>query len=132
MKSTIRVGNRAVSEFTVTENMRPSFRGKVIHPVCSTWDLAHQFEIAARMTLEPHLERDEQGIGTHLSIDHVKPILIGKFVSIEASIIELDGSTVICDLVALVDGVICATGKQIQRVLSADKIDQIIKLGADD
>ena len=100
--------------------------------MCSTWDLAHQFEIAARLTLEPHLEMNEQGIGTHLSINHLKPLQVGRTVLVKATIVDLDTSTVVCELVALIDGEICAEGKQIQRVLPANKIKQIIQLGSED
>lgn len=132
MKPTIKIGNEITLEFTVTDGMKPTFHNKVIHPVCSTWDLAHQFEIAARLTLEPHLEMNEQGIGTHLSINHLKPLQVGRTVLVKATIVDLDTSTVVCELVALIDGEICAEGKQIQRVLPANKIKQIIQLGSED
>ena len=61
MKATMQVGNTAFNAFTVTQQMQPCFQSTVIHPICSTWDMAHQFEIAARKTLEPHLEDGEQG-----------------------------------------------------------------------
>ena len=61
MKPTLQISNSAQLRFTVTPQMQPQFGEKAIHPVCSTWDMAHQFEIVARQTLEPHLEDGEEG-----------------------------------------------------------------------
>ena len=125
MKPTIQVGNTSSISFTVTEQMQARFDGHVIHPVCSTWDMAHQFENAARRTLESHLEDEEQGIGSFLSLDHVKPAPIGSTVEVEATITELDRTTVVCEIVATIRGEICATGKQVQRVLPSSSISRL-------
>ena len=126
MKSTIQVGNTANIAFTVTEQMQAKFDDNVIHPVCSTWDMTHQFEIAARKTLEEHLEDTEQGIGSFFSLEHVKPAPIGSEVEVVATISELDATTVVCEITATIRGTICATGKQIQRVLPASTISRLI------
>jgi predicted thioesterase len=126
MKPTIQVGTTASLSFCVTSEMQPNFGGKTIHPVCSTWDMAHQFELAARQTLEPHLNEDEQGIGTFLSIDHCAPASLGKTVFVEAIITELDESTVVCAISAKIDSLVCATGKQVQRVLPTSILTSLI------
>ena len=88
--------------------------------------MAHQFENAARRTLESHLEDEDQGIGSFLSLDHVKPAPIGSTVEVEATITELDRTTVVCEIVATIRGEICATGKQVQRVLPSSTISRLI------
>ncbi len=93
MKPTIQIGQSIQISFSVTPEMQPNFEGKTIHQVCSTWDMAHQFELAARQTLEPHLNEDEEGIGSFLSIDHCAPAPVGKTVSVEAMITELNCRT---------------------------------------
>ena len=92
--------------------------------------MAHQFEIAARKTLEPHLSDGEQGIGSYLSIDHCSPALVGKTVSVQATITELDDTSVICELTASIGSVVCATGKQVQRILPCSVIHSLIKKAA--
>ena len=62
MKPSMQIGNTATVEFVVSEKMQPRFDGIIVHPVCSTWDLAHQFEITSRKALVPHLEEGEEGI----------------------------------------------------------------------
>ena len=127
MKSSIQIGNVERMTFTVLDSMSPVFNGNVIHEVCSTWDLSHQFELAARLTLEPHLEESEQGIGSHISINHLKPATVCKQVDVIATIIELDETTVVCELIARINEQVIATGKQIQRVLPKEKIAKIIE-----
>ena len=131
MKSTIAIGNTSVLEFEVTQSMAPSFHGEQVHPVCSTWDMAHQFEIAARYALEPHLEPDEQGIGAELSVKHLKPAPIGKTVTVCATITSLDSTTVACEIKAKVGDSLIATGSQVQRVLPSDKIKDLIQNAKD-
>ncbi len=126
MKTTIQVGNIASISFSVTDRMQAKFDDRVIHPVCSTWDMAHQFEIASRKALEEHLEDNEQGIGSFLSIDHVRPAPVGAEVKVVATITELDETTVVCDITATVHGTICAKGKQVQRVLPSSTITRLI------
>ena len=130
MKPTIQVGNSASFTFCVTPEMQPTFGGETVHPVCSTWDMAHQFELAARQTLEPHLDEDEQGIGSFISIDHCAPAPVGKTVFVEAIISEIDESSVVCTLSAKIDSLVCATGKQVQRVLPCSIIDSLIEKAA--
>jgi predicted thioesterase len=126
MKTTIQVGNTANISFSVTENMQAMFNGRIIHPVCSTWDMAHQFEIAARKTLEEHLEDEEQGIGSFLSINHVKPAPLEAVVEIQATITDLDKTSVVCEITATVQGEVCAMGNQVQRVLPSSTITRLI------
>ena len=126
MKTTIQVGNIASISFSVTEQMQAMFDDRVIHPVCSTWDMAHQFEIAARKALEEHLEDNEQGIGSFLSIDHVRSAPVGAEVEVVATITELDETIVVCEIAATVNGTECATGKQVQRVLPSSTITRLI------
>lgn len=126
MFSSMHIGNTATVEFLVSKKMQPQFDGIIIHPVCSTWDLAHQFEIAARKALVPHLEESEEGIGSHLEIDHIAPAALGSTVKVTATISELDESTVVCTLEAISKNTVVATGKQIQRVYPAEIIRQII------
>ncbi|MCH2146894.1 MAG: hypothetical protein MK073_03655 [Phycisphaerales bacterium] len=131
MKSTIAIGNTSINEFEVTQSMAPTFHGQQVHPVCSTWDLAHQFELAARYALEPHLEAHEQGIGAELCIKHLKPAPIGKTVVVCATISSLDSTTVVCDIEAKVGDSLIATGSQVQRVLPSDKIRDLIQNAED-
>ena len=122
----MQLGNTATVTFMVTDAMQPRFDGKIVHQVCSTWDLAHQFEIAARKALVPHLEDGEEGIGAHLSIDHFAPAPLGKDVVVTAIVSKIDKTTVVCTVESKCGETIVATGEQKQRVFPIEIVERII------
>jgi predicted thioesterase len=131
MKTTMQIGNTATVTFTITQEMQPRFDGNIVHPICSTWDLAHQFEIAARKALVPHLEDGEEGIGSHLLIDHCAPAPLGGEVVVTATVTSIDETTVVCAIEGKCGESIVATGEQIQRVFPVEVVKQIIANASD-
>ncbi len=126
MKPGLQRGNKATVEVVVTEDMCPAFDGVVVHRVYSTWSLAHHMEIAARKVLAPHLEDDEEGIGTHLSIDHLSPTPVGKSVRVIAVATEVTKDKLVCEVEAFDGDRMIARGKQVQRVLSKTKLESLV------
>ncbi len=127
MKPGLVVGNRAEVCIDVTEDMCPAFDGVVVHRVYSTWSMAHHMELAARKALMPYLEDHEEGLGTHLSIDHLSPTPVGKKVRIEAVVSQVDARGVVCDVRAYEGARLVGRGKQVQRVLPKKKILSLIE-----
>lgn len=116
--------------FEVTDEMCPAFEGVVVHRCCSTWTVAHQFELAARMVLVEFLEDHEEGIGSHISIDHKAPCPVGRTVRVRAELIEVRGThhpRVLCGVTAHDGDRLLATGKQIQVVMKKDYLTQYIE-----
>ena len=136
MKSALQVGNTAEVVVTVTEDMCPAFDDVVVHRVYSTWSLAHHMELAARKVLSPHLEPHEEGIGSKLSIDHLAPTPLGHQVRVVARAVELDATTLVCDLEAFhlrpahADERLVARGTQVQRILPRSKLLSLIERAA--
>jgi predicted thioesterase len=127
MKDSLKLGNTAEVSITVTEDMCPAFDGVVVHRVYSTWSMAHHMELAARRVLAPHLEDHEEGIGSHLSIDHVSPAPLGHTVRVTARAIELGPTTVVCECIAYDGARIVGKGQQVQRILPKAKLNQLIE-----
>jgi predicted thioesterase len=131
MKASLQRGNRAEVLATVTEAMCPAFDGVVVHQVYSTWSLAHHMELAARLVLAPHLEAHEEGIGAELHIDHLAPTPVGHRVRVEAVAVDLDESTLVCEVTAHdLSGQrprLVARGRQVQRILPRKKLEAIIE-----
>ena len=98
MRSGLKVGNTAEVRARVTEDMCPAFEGVVVHHVYSTWSMAHHMELAARKVLAPYLEEHEEGIGSHLSIDHLanlpRPYVPRSFSSISKILDDINRSRV--------------------------------------
>ncbi|MCA9290408.1 MAG: hypothetical protein KDA25_04720 [Phycisphaerales bacterium] len=132
MKPSLQLGARAEVVVEVTEDMCPAFDGVIVHRVYSTWSMAHHMELAARLVLAPHLEAHEEGIGSHLSIDHVGPTPLGHRVRVEAEAVELGRTTLVCDVTAYHvrpggDERVVGRGRQVQRVLPKTKLAALIE-----
>jgi predicted thioesterase len=135
MKPSLQIGSTAQITITVTEDMCPAFDGVVVHRVYSTWSMAHHMELAARKVLKDHLEDDEEGIGSHLSIDHLAPVPVGRRVRVTAEAVEIDPTTLVCDMIVYHirpgrDEKVVGTGKQVQRILPKRKLEALIARAA--
>ena len=126
MKPSLKVGNTAEVTAQVTEAMCPAFGGEVVHHVYSTWSMAYHMELAARMVLAPHLEEHEEGIGSHLSIEHLAPTPVGHTVRVVAEATEVDDTTLVCDVTAYDGERLVGQGRQVQRVLPKSKLKALI------
>jgi len=132
MKDGLAIGNTAEVRVTVTEDTCPAFDDVIVHRVYSTWSMAHHVELAARKVLAPHLEDHEEGIGAHLSIDHVAPTPLGHEVRIVAEAVELDDTTLVCDATAYhvkPEGgeTIVGRARQVQRILPKKTLKSLIE-----
>jgi predicted thioesterase len=130
MKPSLALGITADVTITVSEDMCPAFDGIVVHHVYSTWSMAHHMELAARKVLAPHLDEHEEGIGSHLSIDHIAPTPVGETVRVAAEAVELGRSTLVCRITAYhvrPDGErVVGRGTQTQRILPKRKLEALI------
>jgi fluoroacetyl-CoA thioesterase len=127
MKPSLKVGSTAEVSIRVTEDMCPAFDDVIVHRVYSTWSMAHHMEIASRKVLAPYLEEHEEGIGSHLSIDHLAPSPLGHVVRIVATAVELGPTTLVCDCIAYDGERIIGKGRQIQRILPKTKLKSLIQ-----
>jgi predicted thioesterase len=114
-------------EATVTEDMCPVFDGMVVHRVYSTWSLVHHMEIAARKVLAEFLEEHEEGIGAHVSVDHLAPCPVGRTVRVRAELVEVSDRRVVCEVTAHDEDRLLARGKQVQVVMNKKTLDALIE-----
>lgn len=114
----------------VTPDMCPAFDGVVVHKVYSTWSVAHHFEIAARKVLVDFLEAHEEGVGAHVSVDHLAPCTVGSQVKVEAELVEVIKGhhiKVICECRAFCGERLLARGKQVQVVMDKDHLKRYLE-----
>lgn len=104
----------------VTQDMCPAFGGVIVHRCYSTWSLVHHAEIAARKVLVDYLDPDEEGIGAHISVEHLAPCLLGATVRVRAELEEVSGRRVVCKIQAFEGTRLLATGRQVQVVLKKE------------
>ncbi len=127
MKPGLKPGVRAEVRAQVTEDMTPIFDGVRVHAVYSTWSMVHHMELAARMVLAPYLEEHEEGLGTHVSVDHVAPARVGRTIRIVAECTDVTQKSVTCHVTAYDGERLLGRGTQVQTVLSKKMIENLIQ-----
>jgi len=114
----------------VTEGMCPAFDGVVVHRVYSTWSLVHHMEIAARKVLVDFLEEHEEGIGSHVSADHLAPCPVGRTVRVRAELTEVTldrHHRVVCEVTAHDGNRLLAKGRQVQIVMNKEHLRRYLE-----
>ncbi len=127
MKSGFEPGIVREITVTVTEDMCPTFDGVIVHRCYSTWSAAHHMEIAARKVLVDFLEDHEEGIGSHISIDHLAPCRVGKTVRVRAELAEVSDRRIVCNVSAYDGDRLLASGRQVQVVMEKEALESIIE-----
>lgn len=125
MKTVFKEGDRKTLSFTVGPKDLAAFNERPVHPVCSTYTLAREIEWATRQYVLDMKEEHEDGIGTHLSIDHISPAFEGERIDIRSWIKEINGNELICGYEAKVSDRLIARGDTGQKILTKAKIEEI-------
>jgi len=127
MRVIFKPGDQKKYERTVEEQDQAIFHGEVLHAVCSTFALARDMEWSSRLFFIEMKEEDEEGVGTHLSIDHFSPAFVGEKLSIVATVSAIDGNELICDIEVKVGDRVVARGKTGQRMLKKERLKKLFE-----
>ncbi len=111
--------------YRVQPNDVAAFNGEVVHPVCSTFVLAREIEWTTRQFVLDLVDDDEEGIGTHVSIDHKSPAFVGEDIIFTARIETFGNGELTCSYEAHVGDRLIAVGKTGQKILKKEKIKKI-------
>ncbi len=125
MKNIFVIGDSKVYKTVVKQEDLAVFHGEVLHAVCSTFSLARHMEWSSRLFFIEMKEADEEGVGTHLTIDHYSPAFVGDELEIMATVSALTGNELICDVVVKVGDRLIAKGKTGQRMLKRDRLNKL-------
>lgn len=112
--------------YTVQPQDVAAFLGNVVHPVCSTFVLAREIEWTTRLFVLEMKEDDEEGIGTHVSIDHKSPAFVGEEIIFTAWIESLQDHELICSYKAMVHNRLIASGQTGQKILKKETLKKIL------
>jgi predicted thioesterase len=125
MKDVVKVGDEKNYRRKVVQEDVAAFHGEVVHAVCSTFALARDIEWTTRQFVLDLRDDDEEGIGTHVSIDHKGPAFVGEEIVFTARVDQLNNNELICSFEAKVENRLIATGKTGQKILKREKIRSI-------
>jgi predicted thioesterase len=127
VKQGLTPGIQRETSYEVTEAMCPIFEGRLVHRVCATWTIVHYMELAGRLILIDYLGPDEEGVGSHVTCDHLGPAPVGRTVRVEATARDVSERELVCDVVATVDSHVVAMGRTVQKVFPRDVLKRILK-----
>jgi predicted thioesterase len=110
---------------TVNEADLASFAAGNVHPVYATFSVARDAEWCCRLFVLEMKEEDEEGIGTFIEVEHCSPALLGNTVVFTATLINQEKNNVICSFEAKVGERLIAKGKQGQKILKRERLEQL-------
>lgn len=125
MKDLVKVGDSVQTTFVVTANDTATFNGEEVHNVCSTFVISREAEWCSRQFAIKMKEEEEEGVGTHITVNHDNPAFIGDTISFEAVVESIKGHEIFCSYTAYVSDRLVAHGTTGQKILSKEKIAQI-------
>lgn len=128
MLSLFKPGDTKHFSRTVRQEDCASFDSGYVHPVYATFALARDAEWCCRLFVLDMKETSEEGIGTRLTVDHLSPALIGSRVDFTAVITQIQHHEITCSYEAVCNGRIVATGVQVQKILSKEKLEKLFAL----
>lgn len=125
MKQIFKPGD--IKQFTkvVHEADQAIFHGELLHPVCSTFSLARDFEWSSRLFFIEMKEDDEEGVGTFLTIDHKSPAFVGEAITFTATVESIEKNELICSITATVGSRVIGIGKTGQKMLKKEKLKKV-------
>lgn len=127
MKPGMEVGKKATITATVTPDMFAQFEGKLVHPAYSTVSMVYHMEWAARQIILPYLEDHEEGIGGGVAAKHMAPTPEGAELKVTATLREVKGKAVICDVIVYNGKAVAGEGEVTQYILPKAAIAQKIE-----
>ncbi len=125
MKNIFAPGDAKVYRRKVTTADQAIFHGELLHPVCSTFALARDFEWSSRLFFLEMKEADEEGVGTFLHIDHRGPAFVGEEIVFTATVEDSTGREFVCSIEARVNDRLIASGRTGQKMLTKTKLATI-------
>src|SRR3954468_22610228 len=126
MKQIFSAGSEKTFTKVVTPEDVAAFESGTVHHVYATFAIARDAEWTGRLFVLDMKDEDEEGIGTHVQVDHHAPALVGETVVYEAVIDELHKNIIGCTFAAYVGRRLIASGRTGQKILKKDKLNSIM------
>jgi fluoroacetyl-CoA thioesterase len=127
MKKIFQPGDQKVHRFKVAASDLATFKGKILHPVCSTYKLGQEMEWSSRLFMLDIIGDEEEGLGTMLHIDHLGPAYEEEEVTVTATWSSFEQNVLKCDIEVRVGDRLIARGATGQKLILKERLKEIIK-----
>lgn len=105
-----------------------SFESGTVHEVYSTFAIARDAEWSGRLFVLEMKEDHEEGIGTFIHVNHISPAFVSQEITFVSTFEEItERKEIITSFKAYCDDRLIAEGKQGQKILPKEKIEQLFK-----
>ncbi len=125
MKALFNPGDQKIYRKVILSEDQAAFHGELLHSVCSTFALARDFEWSSRLFFLEMREKDEEGVGTFLSINHNAPAFVGDELIFTATVESIQANELICKIEVTCNKRLIASGKTGQKMLKKEKLKEI-------
>jgi len=115
MKEDLAVGATRSARYNIDRSRTIDFMGEEAR-VYATPELVRDLEHTCRDLLLEFLEPGQDSVGTHISVDHLAPTLLGMWVEITANVVELDRRKVTFEITAQDNLEQVARGKHVRFI----------------
>ena len=126
MSEALKPGLSATCRIDVDRDRTISFMGEDCR-VYSTPKLLYDIEIACRDLLLAHIGADKDSVGTRVELDHVGATLLGMWVEITVTLVEVNGPAVSFEFSARDSVEEVARGKHNRFIVGVEKTVQRLK-----
>jgi fluoroacetyl-CoA thioesterase len=97
MKTSLTPGTSLKRRIEIDRDRTIDFMGDELR-VYSTPSMVSDMEYTCRDLIMDHAEDDEDSVGTHVSVDHLAPTLLGMWVDVTATVTAVEGSRISFDV----------------------------------
>ena len=97
MKTSLTPGTSLKRRIEIDRDRTIDFMGDELR-VYSTPSMVSDMEYTCRDLIMDHAEDDEDSVGTHVSVDHLAPTLLGMWVDVTATVTAVEGSRINFDV----------------------------------
>ena len=117
-------GATATLDVVVTPDMAAHAIESPPVAVCGTAALCRLVERICREVLEPHLESEEEGVGTALELAYRVPVPVGETMNLTATVAVVGPTKLVCEVLVRHAGQNVARGSFEQQVVSSSTLRQ--------
>jgi len=125
MKNNFKPGDQQSYVYTIKDSDAASFHGETVHKVCSTFSLAREIEWCSRLFVLEMKEENEEGVGTHLQVDHHAPAFLGEQITLTATVKTLVKNELICTYEVKAGDRLIASGETGQKIINSEKLKRL-------
>ena len=117
----LETGNKGTQKVEVGEDNSAKTMGSGTLDVFATPAMIALMEKTAWTSVAPYLEEGQGTVGTHLDVTHDAPTPLGKTVTCDSELVEIDGRRLVFEVIARDGSHVIGKGRHERFIISEEK-----------